>query len=109
MCLLCLVVATAILLSFLMQRNFKTTLCVLLLVTTFACTATNYARRDGPVSRILTDDLGRTVSLPVKVDRVVSLAPNWSVEPVTAISHRKRNPSRKSVIRLIRVSSEWSR
>ena len=76
MCLLCLVVATAILLSFLMQRNFKTTLCVLLLVTTFACTATNYARRDGPVSRILTDDLGRTVSLTVKVDRVVSLAPN---------------------------------
>src|ERR1051325_929314 len=42
----------------------------------FACTAANHSRRDGPTSRILTDDLGRTVSLPAKVDRVVSLAPN---------------------------------
>ena len=59
-----------------MTRNFTTALGVLLLAVSFACTATNHSRPDGPVARILTDDLGRTVSLPVKVERVVSLAPN---------------------------------
>jgi iron complex transport system substrate-binding protein len=59
-----------------MRRNLQAAFCVLLLATMFACTAANHARRDGPTSRILTDDLGRTVSLPAKVDRVVSLAPN---------------------------------
>jgi len=69
-------VATAILFFFLMRRYLQTALSLLLLAATFACTATNHARPDGPIARVLTDDLGRTVSVPVKVERVVSLAPN---------------------------------
>src|ERR1041384_1418910 len=45
--------------AFLMRRNLQAAFCVLLLATMFACTAANHARRDGPTSRILTDNLGR--------------------------------------------------
>ena len=65
-----------VLLAGVIRRNLQTAICALLLAATFACTATNHSPPDGPVTRILTDDLGRTVSLPVKVDRVISLAPN---------------------------------
>ena len=48
--------------------------CVLLLSWS-ACTSTRPVP-DGPVRRELTDDAGRRVSVPVPVNRVISLAPN---------------------------------
>lgn len=50
--------------------------CALLLATAFACTSNNHVQPEGPITRALTDDAGRSVSLPFKVDRVISLAPN---------------------------------
>lgn len=49
--------------------------CALLLTIT-ACKAVSKSTLEGPVTRTLTDDAGRRVSLPAKVDRVISLAPN---------------------------------
>ena len=50
--------------------------CALLLTIASACKSTPQSKLDGPVTRTLTDDAGRRVSLPFKVDRVISLAPN---------------------------------
>ena len=50
--------------------------CALLLTATLACRPVQRSTPDGPIARILTDDAGRTVSVPFKVDRVISLAPN---------------------------------
>ena len=41
-----------------------------------ACTAGSRPAPEGPVTRVMTDDAGRTVSLPARVTRVISLAPN---------------------------------
>jgi len=49
---------------------------VLLFAAAFACDSGKRVPPEGPVTRIMKDDLGRTVSLPVPVHRVVSLAPN---------------------------------
>lgn len=61
--------------------QFRTSLklllaCALLLTIATACSTIQKPRPDGPIARILTDDAGRTVSVPFKVDRVISLAPN---------------------------------
>ena len=50
--------------------------CTFLLLITSTCRSIQKSTLDGPVTRILTDDAGRTVSVPFKVDRVISLAPN---------------------------------
>ena len=47
-----------------------------LFTATSACTSVSKPASDGPVTRLFTDDAGRRVSLPAKVDRVISLAPN---------------------------------
>ena len=47
--------------------------CALLLA---ACNASRQTSPEGPVTRELTDDAGRRVSLPAHVNRVISLAPN---------------------------------
>jgi iron complex transport system substrate-binding protein len=57
-------------------RALSAAICMWLLVATFACDSGKSAQPDGPVTRTLTDDAGRRVSLPAKVDRVISLAPN---------------------------------
>lgn len=48
----------------------------LLLAGAFACASHTREQPDGPVTRTLTDDVGRSVSLPARVTRVISLAPN---------------------------------
>ena len=50
--------------------------CTLLLTITLACGSNPKSTPEGPISRTLTDDAGRRVSLPFKVGRVISLAPN---------------------------------
>ncbi len=50
--------------------------CAFFLTITSTCRSIPQATLDGPVTRTLTDDAGRRVSFPVKVDRVISLAPN---------------------------------
>jgi iron complex transport system substrate-binding protein len=47
-----------------------------LLLVALACTASSPSAPEGPVTRVMTDDAGRTVSLPARVTRVISLAPN---------------------------------
>ena len=59
----------------LLRRTFIVA-CALWLAITIACDPGPRATRDGPVTRELTDDAGRHVSLPAKVTRVISLAPN---------------------------------
>lgn len=50
--------------------------CAFLLTATSACTSNPQPAPEGPVTRQLTDDAGRRVSLPATVSRVISLAPN---------------------------------
>ncbi len=48
----------------------------LILIGALACTSRTHEQPDGRVTRTLTDDAGRRVSLPARVTRVISLAPN---------------------------------
>lgn len=56
------------------RTSFKLLLALVFLLT--GCRSTAQLTPEGPVARTLVDDAGRRVSLPAKVDRVISLAPN---------------------------------
>ena len=60
----------------LFRRSIGLVAITFLLATSFACTSRPQTSPEGPVTRQLTDDAGRRVSLPARVTRVISLAPN---------------------------------
>lgn len=78
-----------------MIRMLGIVTCALLLSAAFACTSNNHVPPEGPITRVLTDDAGRRVSLPFKVDRVISLAPNLT-EIVFAVGGGDRLVGRTS-------------
>lgn len=58
------------------RTSLKLLLAFAFILTITACRSVPKSTVDGLVTRTLTDDAGRRVSLPFKVDRVISLAPN---------------------------------